>query len=279
MNTNPQPEPGHQQPSAEDAAVSARRLAILRGLGKGGVALAALSPVVGHATRAFKVPNPELPAPSFGYCTVSGFQSAAISGSPAAVQCGAFEPKDFVAPAIPLTYDTLIASYAPTAAGTYEAKLAAALNAYYGAGAGLTETLVTSTVRATLATRLLVSSLTTKAVIVPGMLRGVVSRTGGTELRATASFPATVVPTAAFNAIFTSSSDNRPLLEVLQDGVSSANPTSANCYVLAAYLSVGMAGATLPPSVTRAYIVSQYTATGYGSTTNLYKFFRQLCIS
>ncbi|HOX69879.1 MAG TPA: hypothetical protein PKV56_18710 [Burkholderiaceae bacterium] len=281
MNTTPQPDPRSSIPPTEEEALADRRRAILRGLGKGGVALAALSPVVSHATRSFKVKNPDLlPASEFGYCTVSGFQSAAISGSPTAVECGAFEPDKFVGPLISLDYDALIATHASTvpAASTYRVKLATALNGYYGTGTNLTGPNIGSTLRATPAVKLVINTTNTKTVIVPGLLGGAASRTSGTELRPTTDFPQSVNPTQSFNSLFPSSSDARTLLEVLQDGVASNNPTSANCYVLATYLSVGASGASLPPSLDRAYIQAQYTASSYGSSTNLYKFFRSVCL-
>jgi len=276
MNNSSQPESASQRPpaEAEPAVVAARRQAILRGLGQGGAALVALSPVAGHATRAFKVPNPELTPAGFGYCTVSGFQSAAISGSPEAVQCGAFEPKDFVAPLVDLDYDNLVSTYAPSATGTANQKLATALNAYYGAGVALTGPNIRDTLRKNPPIKLVITYPAVKAVIVPVPL----TTRKGTEYRPTTAFPAAVNATATFQSIFPSSSDTRTLLEVLQDGVDSSSPASANCYVLAAWLSVGMGGAVLPPSVDRTYINAQYTASGYDASTNLYKFFRQLCI-
>jgi len=279
MTTTPKLDSCSPNPSSQDAAVAARRQAILRGLGKGGVALAALSPVVGHATRSFKVPNAELPAPSFGYCTVSGFQSAAISGNPAPVQCGAFEPKDFVGTPKTLIYEDLITAYSIPATGTANQRVAAALNAYFGSGVALTGPNIRDTLRAANPVKLLVSVPMLKAVIIPGDLGGLTSPRRGTELRATAAFPAAIDATTAFNVLFPSSSDTRTLLEVLQDGVASATPASANCYVLAAYLSVGASGATLPPSLDRTYIRSQYTASGYGATSKVYKFFRSLCLA
>lgn len=276
MTTTPQQDLQSQEAKVDDAAVAARRHAILRGLGKGGVALAALSPLASQATRSFKVPNPELPAPSFGYCTVSGFQSAAISGNPAPVQCGAFEPSYFAALAVELDYNVLEVNYPHSnPSANANQKLAFALNGYYGSGLALTGPNIRDTLRKNPPSKLVISTTSVKAVIVPVPM----AARKGTELRSTATFPTSVDPTQAFNAIFPSSSDTRTLLEVLQDGVASATPASANCYVLAAWLSVGLSGAVLPPSLNRAYIATQYTASSYGSGTNLYKFFRQLCVS
>lgn len=82
--------------------VLARRLVLLRGLGKGAVAAAALAPLAGHATRSYVLPNPNLPAKAGGvtqngYCSVSGFQSAAISVAPGQTltTCSALAPEKF----------------------------------------------------------------------------------------------------------------------------------------------------------------------------------------
>ncbi|GCL64870.1 hypothetical protein [Pseudaquabacterium pictum] len=278
MNTTPPPDTGSPTPSTEDAAVSARRQAILRGLGKGGAALAALSPVVSHATRDFKLKNDALPAPGFGYCTVSGFQSAAMSGSPAPAVCGALEPKDFIEPLTSLDYDALVGTHASGVTGSPKKKLAAALNSYFGAGANLTEDEVGRTLLNNPPAKLLINATSKKAVIVPGVLGGAASRTSGTELRSTTNFPSDINPTGAFNSLFSTSAETRTLLEVLQDGVASAAPASANSYVLAAYLSVAAPGSSLPPSLNRGYIQRQYTASSYGPASNLYKFFQALCI-
>lgn len=80
-----------------DVAALQRRRALLSGLGKGSAALAALSPMASQATRQYVLPNPGLPN-GMGYCTVSGFHSAAISGMPQGgyTTCSAFAPSHFV---------------------------------------------------------------------------------------------------------------------------------------------------------------------------------------
>lgn len=68
----------------------------MSGLGKGTAVVAALSPMASQATRGHVLSNPALPN-GMGYCTVSGFQSAAISGMPQnPTPCSAFAPSHFV---------------------------------------------------------------------------------------------------------------------------------------------------------------------------------------
>jgi hypothetical protein len=77
--------------------VLARRRLLLRGLGKGAVAAAALSPLASQATRSYTLHNPIVGRD--GYCSVSGFQSAAISVAPgqAMTTCSALPPDGFYA--------------------------------------------------------------------------------------------------------------------------------------------------------------------------------------
>jgi len=107
--------------------VLARRQMLLRGLGKGAVAAAALAPLASHATRSYVLPNPDLPpkpggVTQNGYCSVSGFQSAAISVAPGQqlTTCSATAPEKF--------YTTTDGSYnwvRLTAAGNGDARRAA----------------------------------------------------------------------------------------------------------------------------------------------------------
>lgn len=79
-----------------DPVALQRRRALLSGLGKGSAVVAALSPMASQATRQHVLSNPALPN-GMGYCTVSGFQSAAISGMPQnPTPCSAFAPSHFV---------------------------------------------------------------------------------------------------------------------------------------------------------------------------------------
>lgn len=86
-------------PSAARLEIDAlqRRRALLSGLGKGSAAIAALSPMASQASGQHVLANPGLPN-GMGYCTVSGFQSAAISGLPrnGYTTCSAFAPSHFV---------------------------------------------------------------------------------------------------------------------------------------------------------------------------------------
>lgn len=67
-------------PEGTDLVLARRRL-LLRGLGKGAAAAAALSPLASQATRSYTIPNGALNG-GLGYCSISGFQSAAISFAP-----------------------------------------------------------------------------------------------------------------------------------------------------------------------------------------------------
>lgn len=76
--------------------VLARRRLLLRGLGKGAAAAAALSPLASQATRSFKLDNPAISGD--GYCSVSGFHSAVISLAPGGGQvqpCSAPGPQTY----------------------------------------------------------------------------------------------------------------------------------------------------------------------------------------
>ena len=66
-------------PEGTDLVLARRRL-LLRGLGKGAAAAAALSPLASQATRSFKLNNQAINGD--GYCSVSGFHSAVISLAP-----------------------------------------------------------------------------------------------------------------------------------------------------------------------------------------------------
>ena len=93
-----QPSSTSEQSSARpELAALQRRRALLSGLGKGSAAIAVLSPMASQASRQHVLANPGLPN-GMGYCTVSGFQSAAISGMPrnGYTTCSAFAPSHFV---------------------------------------------------------------------------------------------------------------------------------------------------------------------------------------
>lgn len=101
MHSNPSklsaPPPGVLQdaaPEGLDPGLARRRL-LLRGLGKGAAAVAALSPLASQATRSYTLHNPIVNRD--GYCSVSGFQSAAISVAPgqSLTTCSAQAPRAF----------------------------------------------------------------------------------------------------------------------------------------------------------------------------------------
>ncbi len=73
-----------------------RRLLLLKGLGKGSIAAAALIPLSSRATRSYVLDNPSLPGGN-GYCSVSGFQSAAVSLAPGQTltTCSALPPSSY----------------------------------------------------------------------------------------------------------------------------------------------------------------------------------------
>ena len=252
--------------SMEIAALQRRR-ALLSGLGKGAAATAALAPLISQAGGTHKIPNAALPG-NFGYCTVSGFQSAAISGSPASTQCSAFAPSHF------LTVQSLTYTNGNLGiSGSVSAKkLRDALNTKY---------VVTVFTEANVLPLLSSSAPANPVVAVAGS--GVVliwiSSNTSTALTRANYWPATALNAlAAFNSTF-GGSDGRPLLRVLYDGVLSANPANANCYFLAAYLTVyNSTPSTLPTGLDKPYVIAQYIDNA-GPLTNAYKFFQALCVT
>ena len=252
--------------SMEIAALQRRR-ALLSGLGKGAAATAALAPLISQAGGTHKIPNAALPG-NFGYCTVSGFQSAAISGSPASTQCSAFAPSHF------LTVQSLTYTNGNLGiSGSVSAKkLRDALNTKY---------VVTVFTEANVLPLLSSSAPANPVVAVAGS--GVVliwiSSNTSTALTRANYWPATALNAlAAFNSTF-GGSDGRPLLRVLYDGVLSANPANANCYFLAAYLTVyNSTPSTLPTGLDKPYVIAQYIDNA-NSSTNVYKFFQALCVT
>ncbi len=66
--------------------------------------------------------------------------------------------------------------------------------------------------------------------------------------------------TGKFKSIFTNSTDERTLLEVLYDGVLSSSPATAKCYFLSAYLTVyNGTPSNLPQGFDKAYVIGQYS--------------------
>jgi hypothetical protein len=236
-----------------------RRRDLLAKLGKGSAALASLAPLASRARGTHKLFNDSLPG-DYGYCSVSGYQSAAVSGAPVA-QCSAFAPSHF------LTTPTSL-SYSIICSGSVSAKkIERYLNTTYQTA--FTETEVTGTLLAT----------PLKSLVAPPEKNLVIhakSLAEGVALRG-ASLPSGVTPTGQFRSIFTLSADDRTLLEVLYDGVASNNPASGNCYFLSAFLTVFNAQPSHLP-LTKEYITGQYSYPGAAdSTTDAYAFFRALC--
>lgn len=253
-----------------ELAALQRRRALLSGLGKGAAATAALAPLVAQARGTHKIANSTLPG-GFGYCTVSGFQSAAISGSPAPTVCSAFAPSHFLT-VDQLNYLTI--SGASNASSINKNNLSVGLNTFFSLPAGtITPSAVELTLLAAVPVKLIVTGH--NVAIIP------LAVNSGTGLRPT-NFPAAVTNSlAAFNStgLFTASSDSRSLLEVLYDAVLSSSPANANCYFLAAYLTVyNSTPSNLPLGFDKTYVVAQYVNNA-GSSTNAYKFFQALCVT
>lgn len=265
-----QPSP-HDPVTVGDLAAERRRL-ILKGLGKGGAAVVALSPLAVHAGGTHKVANSSLPG-GFGYCSVSGFQSAAISGSPAPTVCSAYAPSHFLQTEN-LSYQSLVDTYAGGGAVT-KSKLKTALNAkYFGGSDVIKGHQVQNFLLATPPLPLVVSGR--NLCILPGSLSGT-----GLALQPKA-FPSGITNSLIpFNSIFTNSSSTLTLLQVLYEGVLSSSPSSAKCYFLSAYLTVlSSTPPTLPVGFDGPYVISRYTGDAAAlSGTTAYNFFKAVCVS
>ena len=252
--------------SLEIAALQRRR-ALLSGLGKGAAATAALAPLISQAGGTHKIPNTALPG-NFGYCSVSGFQSAAISGSPAPTVCSAFAPRHYL-----LTPDALVYSTLTSPSAVNASRLATALNNKYFSGvspAPISNSMVNNSLLATPLSKLIVPN---RNLLVLPLTSNTGTALGGTN------FPDTFNPLGLFHSIFLASTDQRTLLEVLYDGVLSASPSTANCYFLAAYLTVyNSTPSTLPTGLDKPYVIAQYIDNA-GPLTNAYKFFQALCVT
>lgn len=241
---------------------AARRRALLVKVGKGTAALAVLAPLSAHASGTHKLYNPSLPG--YGYCTVSGFQSAVVSGAP--VTCSASAPSSFLT-TLPLDYSGMVS-------GTPNAKkLATALNTKFSLPTDfITDTQVSST--------LLASPLKNLVVTGKNLVIYAVSTSAGVSLQPK-SFPAAITNSlAAFKSagLFTNSADTRTLLEVLYDGVVSSSPATAKCYFLSAYLTVySSTPSNLPQGFDKAYVTGQYSDGNAASGTDVYQFFKALC--
>lgn len=250
-----------------DRMVAERRRLILQALGKGGAAMAALSPLASHAARTHKIANNTLNG-GFGYCSVSGFQSAAISGTPNTV-CSTYSPGHF------LSVETLVYATLTTPSSPNASRLASALNTKYFGGASV----ISNTQAGGLMTGTKVVVPTQNLVILPGTTPG----TSGIALRLKNS---SALPdgTTLFKAagLFTNSTSTLTLVETLYEAVISSTPTSGRSFILAAYLSArnNASTGTLPVGFDTTYIVGTYTSDAdLLSGTKTYNFYRALAVT
>jgi hypothetical protein len=204
-----------------EMAALQRRRALLAGLGKGSAALAALVPLAGQASSRDRVVfNAALNGN--GYCSVSGFQSAAISSAPGATACSASRPADFFV-ATDGTYMKVGTSNTARRDGILAALRAAPFS-------------IPASVEITNGQANALKPLGGTATI-DGKVYVAVGRTtdGGTlrELQATANFPTIsgIYPTMAFNsADFIGAGPSTSVLEALASNTS-------NAYFAAAFLT------------------------------------------
>ena len=265
-------------PSPESASSQARRRAILAGLGKGSVALAALSPLASEASRSHKLFNSVLGKDC--YCSVSGFQSPVVAGS-TPTTCFTYTPGTFVKKSAInqnfLTFSNANSGASPdpsTSSVGFIANFTNALNNYF---------VLVGAQRITNAQAQALFDGTTEYASQASVL--LLSNGGKITFSAyqAKNFPTIGTgsdPSVSFNSIFTTSADTRSLLEVLYDGVASSSPASAKCYYLSSYLSMnnGLLTPSLPIGLDRPYVVVEYTTDGdAASSTNIAaQFFRAL---
>ena len=252
--------------TAQDRIRASRRSAILSGLGKGSVALAALSPLASQASRSHKLFNPNLGTGTDCYCTVSGFQSAAISQIPA-VTCGTYTPAHFVKK-VGLGLDYVALTNAFPGNGNFNAvsikngngprDLAYALIGYFGLAAG--------TISTQQATNFLNASghpaITTSSGDLVLVRWSTSSTCNAYQGQNFGSDNALAVFSGAFGG-----SDARTFIEVLND------TSSAKRYFLACWLSIGKSGISVPVDLTRTYVVNNYSdaiAADLGSNESLF---------
>lgn len=265
-----QPEIDAQQ---QERARASRRSAILSGLGKGSVALAAMSPLASQASRSHVLFNQSKGTDC--YCTVSGFQSAAVSPSTGTnpPTCSTYLPRTFLKKPV----ETIVYSAVTNGNGNLDQKIADYLNTLPG---------VTSITAAQVAATLLGSP--TAPLIVP-VSNSVFLPVGGSAASCyflqARNFPTLVASTGAFSSVF-NSGDARTLLEVLFEGVgtsdggASNSPPTAKCYFLASYLSINNSNVSpvLPADFDRAYVTGQYHSDADAAlSSNAGLFFSRLC--
>lgn len=274
--SDPSSMPQRQSLSDEDRQRAGRRAAILSGLGKGSVALAAMAPLASQASRSHVLFNPTKNQNC--YCTVSGFQSAALSPSTGAnpPTCAAYLPRTFLKMTVTkIVYATALAPNTVNGPN---------LKAYLKALPGVAE--ISKGVMATLLASTPVplkiagggaGDLDTVFLPIDG---------GSCYFLQVRNFPVGISGVGTFKSIFANSDDGRTLLEVLFDGVTPADgglnssPPNAKCLFLAAYLSVANTNVSpsLPADLSRGYITGQYGGDADGVlSSNAGLFFSKLC--
>lgn len=218
--------PGSSEAGADDRARLERRHALLRGLGKGSALVAMAAPLQSYAARVITTNGTG--------CTVAGNQSAPVSQPAGAVVCSAFVPSHFIAKT---TYSP-IDDTAQTALGMSKATF--------------------KTFKSSLA-----------GTVMPGTgCIGIKNSDTLCAKLAPSAWPSSLVgllATAAFNSIFTTSTNLKTALQVLSENGDDA-------YFLAAYFSASLPGKTLPFDGT--YVKAQYTTATYA---NAVTFFRLVC--
>ena len=247
--------PGDSAPASAAATAAAaalrRRRALLSGLSKGAAAAAALTPLASQATRSYVLFNPSLGGN--GYCSVSGFQSAAVSLAPGQTftTCSSLKPADY--------FTTRVQAYTDLTTGPPGQRKRDAIKAMMLAQFGV---IVSNADANTLSTA-------GNIVIIGGKvyLAETSTSTGGTirEIAASANFPTSVpsvTPTTAFNTLMGSGAVNQPVLYTLF-------LNADNAYFAAVYLSaIREDGAIVSPSGFTSGLIpfdAQYVATQYGS--------------
>lgn len=256
--------PGDSAPASAAATAAAaalrRRRALLSGLSKGAAAAAALTPLASQATRSYVLFNPSLGGN--GYCSVSGFQSAAVSLAPGQTftTCSSLKPADY--------FTTRVQPYTFAGGGNNRRD---AIKAMMLAQFGVTVTNSQANALSTAGNLVTIGNKVYLAETSTG--------TGGTirEIAASANFPTTVpsvTPITPFNTLMGSGAVNEPVLYTLF-------LNADNAYFAAVYLSaIREDNAIVSPSGFTAGLIpfdAQYVATQY--TTNFAAaalFFRKI---
>lgn len=273
-------ENSHSQPDVDerdqDQLRASRRSAILKGLGQGSVAMAALSPLASQASRSHVLYNSVIGTNC--YCTVSGFQSAALSPSTGAnpPTCATYLPRTFLRmPVQRIVYSSVVTG--PVTNQKLKAYLIA-LPGVRDITSGVNGSLLAATpVPLRIPANGTVGNLDTVFLPIDG---------NSCYFLQARNFPTGIVGTGEFRSIFTNSADSRTLLEVLFEGVTTADggagnpPPTAKCYFLASFLSIANSNVSpaLPADFDRTYVRGQYGADADAAlNSNAGMFFATLC--